>query len=174
MVAAFLFVLLLVPLAGCGLSPMYAQRDDGGVGGAALGWEQVDIAAPGNRVEQMVYQELLQNRPPAQQSRTSAAYELKLQVNESDDGMLRDRLSRRRLTVNYALVRRADGRVVLNGKTFADASYEQTRQHFADARAADAARRAAAKIVARDIRTRVAAFFARGGGVATATGWSGG
>ncbi len=146
---------LPLALAGCGFSPLY-----GGHAGATSSWEQVDVAPPSDRLNQLVYNELLRNRPPS--SSGGRPYVLRVSVTEDEATLLNSRLQRVRLKAGFALMERASGRVLLQGRTFGDASYETTRLHFADARAHEAAQRTAARLVAQDIRTRVQAFFARG------------
>ena len=152
---ALLLTMLL--LAGCGFSPMYAER---AADGAALhGWEQVDVAPPADRLTQLVYNELLQNRPPAQ--RGNRPYVLTMKVAEEEADLLGDRLQRIRVKAEFALMRRTDGRVLMQGRTYGDASYHTTRLHLADAQARAAAMKTAARLVAEDIRTRISAYFAR-------------
>ena len=156
-VMALAAVLVALLLSSCGLSPMYAERAD--VGGAA-GWEQVDVAPPANRLEQLVFTELLRNRPPEKSG--GRPYELSFTVQEDEAATLGSRLWRVRLKADFSLKERASGKVLMRGRTFGDASYEKTRMHFADASARDAARKTAAKLIAEDMRRQVVAFFARG------------
>jgi LPS-assembly lipoprotein len=65
---------------------------------------------------------------------------------------------------SFALVELATGKTVMNGRTFARVSsdYPGQQQRFARARARLDAEDRAAKVIAENIRTRLASFFVAG------------
>jgi len=65
---------------------------------------------------------------------------------------------------SFALVELATGKTVMNGRTFARVSsdYPGQQQRFARARARLEAEDRAAKVIAENIRTRLASFFVAG------------
>ncbi len=66
------------------------------------------------------------------------------------------------MNVAFALHEQGTGRIVYEGKTFSQASYDQVGQSFADLQAETDAVERAAHEVSLDIRTRLAAHFAAG------------
>ena len=153
-----ILLMLTLLLAACGFSPMYAQRPDGA--NPALALAQVDVKPPASRLEQMVRNELLRNVPPAQQG--AGAYQLNLTVTESEASLLGlGGVTRQRLIATFSLTEKEGGKILFQGKSFADATFHKLGRQFADERAKEAAQRTAAKILAEDIRTRLAAWFAR-------------
>ena len=151
-------LLLTLLLAACGFSPMYGEKPDGA--SPALALAQVDVKPPANRLEQMVRNELLRNVPPAQQG--AGAYRLDLTVTESETSLLgAGGITRERLVATFSLTDEQNGRILFQGKSFADVTFHKLGRQFADERAKEAAQRTAAKILAEDIRTRLAAWFAR-------------
>ncbi len=154
-------LLALLPvfaLAACGFSPMYADRP--GISDPATALAQVEVEQPENRMEQLVRNELLRTVPPAQQG--GGVYRLSLDVTSSETTLLSATgLTRQRLAASFTLTNKSSGAVLLQGKSFADASYHDVGRQFSDARSKEAAQRAAARELAEDIRTRLAAWFAR-------------
>ena len=149
-------VITALPLAGCGFTPMYAAKQ----GSPATALAQMEVAQPDNRLEQLVRNELLRNIPPSQQS--GSAYLLDLSVNESTATLLSATgLTRQRLTAFFMLKDKNNGKILFNGKSFADATYNHLGQQFSDQYSKEAAQRVAAKELAEDIRTRLAAWFAQ-------------
>lgn len=153
-----LLVLLILPLGACGFSPMYAARDGGIDPATALA--QVEVAPPNNRLEQLVRNEFLRNIPPSRHG--GGAYTLDINVTESQATLLgATGLTRQRLTALFTLKNKDDGKILFSGKSFADATYHYMGRQFSNERSKEAAQRVAAKELAEDIRTRLAAWFAR-------------
>ena len=65
------------------------------------------------------------------------------------------------ITTNFELVDRSTGKVVNKGTSFARVPYDVIRQPFADLQAQKDATERAAREVGADIRTRLAAYFAK-------------
>ena len=150
--------LLALSLAACGFSPMYAARP--GASNPATALAQMEVEPPASRLEQIVRNELLRTVPPSQQG--GGAYLLELNVTASEASLLgASGLRRQRLTAIFALKDKNTSRVLLDGKSFADASYHYMGRQFSDERSKEAAQRVAARELAEDIRTRLAAWFAQ-------------
>ncbi|HHN73488.1 MAG TPA: hypothetical protein ENK13_05310 [Thermopetrobacter sp.] len=86
-------------------------------------------------------------------------------VNELEERAIissRDDSTQQRLVINvaYRLIDGATGRVVNEGRTFADTTYTRTRLPVANQQARESAREALARVLAGDIRTRLAAWLA--------------
>jgi LPS-assembly lipoprotein len=65
------------------------------------------------------------------------------------------------ITTTYELVDRSTGKILTKGTTFARVPYDTVRQPFADMQAQKDATERAAREVGVDIRTRLAAYFAK-------------
>ncbi len=78
-------------------------------------------------------------------------------VDRSIPGVKRIRL---RLAVTYQLIETASGSEVNSGKTFSAVSYDVIREPVADLQAESNAANRAAREVAADIHTRLAAYMA--------------
>ena len=155
---------LLVPfagaLAGCGFSPMYADGDGTPADSTAI----FDVAPASDRATQILRNELLRGIAPEQARR--APWLLDVSVREEETAVLSSRArgtlqKRYRMSASFELRDKTTRRPLLRGKSFADAYYTITRQHFADINARMQAQRAAARQLADDLRTRIAARLAR-------------
>ncbi len=143
---------LLPGMAGCGFSPLYgggAQR------GAEARLSTMEIAPQTTRTGQLIRNAMLEGIAPAQAG--GGRYHLSFTAKESVG------TKRLVLDVDYVLSDRRTGKVLTTGKTFADISYAETRQPVSDIQARKNAREAAARVVAHDIRTRLAAWLAANG-----------
>ena len=153
---------LALALAGCGFSPMYADGDGASATRAAI----FDVSPAADRTTQVLRNELLRGIAPEEARR--APWLLDLAATEEETEVLTSRQrgalqKRYRMSATFELRDKATKKPLLRGKSFADAYYTITRQHFADINARMQARRAAARQLADDLRTRIAAHFARSG-----------
>ena len=151
---------LVGALAGCGFSPMYADGD----GTSAASVATFDVAPVADRATQVLRNELLRGVAPEEARR--APWLLDLSVTEDEASVLSSRQrgaveKRYRMTAAFELRDKATKKPLLRGKSFADAFYVVTREHFADLNARMQAQRAAARQLADDLRTRIAAHLAR-------------
>lgn len=64
------------------------------------------------------------------------------------------------VTADFSLVDKATREVLYTGTSFANASYDQNSQQFANLRATRDAQQRAGRLMARDIHTKIAAYFA--------------
>ena len=150
---ALVVLLALLPgLGACGFSPLYG---DGPRGGAEAQLTAMEIAPQTTRTGQLIRNAMLEGIAPARAG--GGRYRLSFTAKESVG------TKRLVLDVDYVLSDRQTGKVLTTGKTFADISYAETRQPVADIQAQKNAREAAARVVARDIRTRLAAWLAAHG-----------
>ena len=151
-------------LAGCGLSPVHAPNAGGGRIVDEL--QQVYVSAPEDRVEQVVYNEVLfafgQN--PAT-SLTAAAYRLDLVSNASIGSSIVSRggdVEARTLDLSTSFFIRAIGEdfPLFRGSAVASSPYDSPlNQQFADQRAEIDAENRAAREVARQVVAQVSAYF---------------
>lgn len=160
---ALLVVAALTLLAGCNIRPLY-----GTVGASAPAQEElaaIDIEPAKTRVEQVLRNELIfmfQRGGEAAPTR----YRLKMILNQSESAVAVEELADvpaaylLQITASFVLTDAATGQTLLTGSTFANASYDFSSQRFANLRAAEDAEDRAAKTIADDIRTRIAAYFA--------------
>ncbi|WP_395688453.1 hypothetical protein [Aestuariivirga sp.] len=159
--ATILYVAIALALAGCGYRPLYGSSP--GNAGVASSLASISIPEAGDRAGQLVRNNLLSSMQAAQ---GDERYVLNLTTTVSDinvvnirqPGVTREAIL---ITVNYELVDKSTGTVVNRGSSFSRASYDVIRQPFADLQAkTDATERAALEVSA-DIRTRLAAHFAK-------------
>jgi LPS-assembly lipoprotein len=154
---------VLTGLSGCGMRPLYATD-----GSSSVATELSSVAIPSadNRVGQIIRNDLLSSIRPAGTG-TATRYTLELNTDMREDeaaklsGLGVDRLTVV-VNVNYRLKENASGHVVDEGKTFSQVSYDETGQSFADLRARDNAYERAAHEISQDIKSRLAAHFAKG------------
>ncbi len=155
-----LSILLATGLGACGFSPMYADRN----GAPATTAVAFDVTPATDRATQVLRNELLRGTAPEEARR--APWLLDVTVSEEDSDILSSRergtlQKRYRMSATFELRDKTTRKPVLRGKSFADAYYTITRQHFADINARMQAQRAAARQLADDLRTRIAAHLAR-------------
>ena len=156
-------VCVLAVLAGCNVRPLY-----GTVGANVAPQEElaaIDIQQADDRVEQVLRNELifmLQRGGEAAPARWS----MKMIVNRTKSSVAVEELSDVpaaylvQMTASFALTDIKSGHTLLTGSTFANASYDFSNQRFANLRAAREAEDRAAKVIADDLHTRLAAYFA--------------
>ncbi len=155
---------ILPALAGCGFSPLYGTVGDSGNVEARL--VSMEVAPPANRTEQLVRNALLEGIAPSQAGGGKYLLSLRTEEKQLTSILSFDRKtpqSRYVLNVSYTLSDRGTGKTLTSGKTFAEVSYTKTRQPVADIQALSKAKETAARVVAQDIRTRLAAWMASAG-----------
>ncbi len=160
---AHLLVLMAmaVVLAGCGFRPLYGSSP----GNASVSAELAAVVIPeaSDRTGQLIRNELIST---TKAGTGGTKYTLTLTVEQSTPGVIKKRLpavTRQAVNLNvaYELMDRSSGTVVTSGKTFSTVSFDVIRQPFADMQAETDATERAALEVASDIRTRLAAYFAK-------------
>ena len=155
-------LVVLLSLTGCGYKPLYSSSNDGR--GVVASLSSISIQEPESRPGQLVRNSLLSSMRPAGTGQENL-YKLVLKpevsqttlVEQTIPGIKRIRL---RLTVAYQLIEAASGSEVNAGKTFSAVSYDVIREPVADLQAKANATSRAAREVASDIHTRLAAYMA--------------
>jgi LPS-assembly lipoprotein len=156
------FVCLL--LAGCesgGFRPLYATGPGGNGVNAKL--SQIDIATIPSRVGQRVRNELIfENNGGALPAPPS--YRLNVAIRESlvstlvrSDGEAASQIYN--LDAKFSLIRLSDKKVILEGTSFGRAGFERYTQIYSNVRAREDAENRAAKTIATDMKSRLAAFL---------------
>lgn len=159
-------LLLMGLLAGC-FQPMYADRSVVGGTGPNLreSLRDVEIAKVEGRVGQEVRDDIIFELSGGLGNPAGAPYRLNLQIATNSYNAIIDAQSGLPQTetvtfdVTYKLQDVANERVVMTDKAIARVSIDRTQQRYARVRAVRDAENRAAKIVAEQIRARVASFF---------------
>jgi len=149
--SALLAVALLAPLAGCtGLRPVYSN--------AGLGAERVHVvyAAPNNRLEQIIYNDLAlklgkggDNAPTVAVSASSSSADLTNNTVSSP-------LNAKQVTVSASLtVTAPDGTVLFSGTRSQTSDLTHDAQTLANRQATESAERQAALLLADTLRLEV-------------------
>ena len=161
-------VCALAVLAGCNVRPLYGTVGPRAGAAASEDLAAIDIEQASDRVEQVLRNELVYmfqrggNAAPAR-------YHLRMIVDVTKSSVAVEELSDvpaaylMQMTTSFALTEIGSGRTLLTGSSFANASYDFSNQRFSNQRAAREAEDRAAKVVADDIHTRIAAYFAENG-----------
>ncbi len=152
-------------LTGCGDSgfrPLYGSAGIGANVEEKLAG--VDIAPIGGRVGQRIRNELIFGTTGGGQAR-EPVYRLELAVKENFTSTLvkRDGDAVSQIytaDAQFNLVRLSDKVVVLKGVSFGRAGFERNPSIFSNVRAQDDAQDRAAKTIANELKTRIAAFLA--------------
>ncbi|OQW77175.1 MAG: hypothetical protein BVN33_02680 [Proteobacteria bacterium ST_bin13] len=158
---ALLLALLAVPMAGCGLHPLYAG---GGGGRVAVALSQVEVAPiagkAGYLVGNAIRDRLVSNKgnPPL--------YRLEIKLDDkiiglgvrSDDTITRER---RTLRARYQLIDLANGAVLLDATAGSDAGVDVVGSEYATIAAEDTALERLSAIVADQIVARMALYAER-------------
>ena len=164
-IVVWILLLALAPaLSACGFSPLYGEGTTGQSVESAL--RDIEVSPQGTRTGQLIRNALLEGIPPAAEG--NGPLRLDFSVKEKEGraivaGNSDSTQQRLTLDVAYQLVDTRSGRIVHQGSTFADTTYTRTRLPIANERARDSAREALARIIARDIRTRLASYLATHG-----------
>ena len=155
----------LVAIAGCTVQPLYSPAPTQGFAANAPVLASVAIDEVDTRVAQQVRNRLIFLLRGGADLSVSPQYAAKLAVSEREQSVFRveapdgtTTITARRLTVTgtITLTRKADGAVIAQETRSAAASFDNTRQEFANLRALrDAENRAAAEL-AEQLRVVVA------------------
>jgi LPS-assembly lipoprotein len=160
--AILLLAAALAPaLAGCSYRPLYGSTSESA--GVATTLSSIAIPEAEDRVGQLIRNDLMSSM---QAGKGQEKYTLLLKpvvkrngiIARKDPRITRDAIM---LTVTYELVDQSSGSIVYEGKTFSQASFDVIRQPFADLQAETNATERAVHEVSADIRTRLAAYFAK-------------
>lgn len=155
--ASLLLIGLGLPLAGCGLQPIYAE---GQQGVAARSLAMVAVSPIPERSGQMLQAALLRQMQPS----GTPAYRLDVVLEEKiegfgirgDESVARERVS---LIATYRLVDVATDQVVLEDSAKSDAGIDVVRSEFAVVEAERTAAERNVQAVANRIVGRLALFF---------------
>jgi len=158
--------LLAGMLAGC-FQPMYADRSLTGGNGPNLreAMRDVEISKIDGRVGQEVRNDIIFELSGGEGNPAGAPYKLNLQIATNSYNAIIDAQSGLPQTetvsidVTYKLQDVANDKIVLTDKAIARVSIDRTQQRYARVRAVRDAENRAAKVVAEQIRARVASFF---------------
>ena len=153
-------------LAGC-FQPMYADRSLTGGTGPNLreAMRDVEIAKIDGRVGQEIRNDIIFELSGGGGNPTGAPYRLNLQVATNSGSAIIDVQTGLpdnetvSLDVTYKLQNVADEKIVLTDTAIARVTIDRTQQRYARVRALRDAENRAAKLIAEQIRTRVASFF---------------
>lgn len=153
-------------LSGCQVRPLYGTTVGGGAAHEELA--AIDIKPAEDRIEQVLRNDLIflfQRGGEAAPVR----YRLRIILNQSKSAVAVEKLADVpaaylvAMTATFQLTDAETDETLLTGSSFANASYDFSNQRFANLRAARDAEDRAAKVIAGDIQTRIAAFFATRG-----------
>jgi len=160
-VPAILLLVAALVLSGCGYQPLYgSSATNPGVAGKLAG---ISIPEPSDRTGQLIRNELISSM---QSGKGEENYTLNLTTTFADSGVIQKKqpaVTRQAIfiTTKYELIDRSSGKVLTSGTTFARVPFDVIRQPFADMQAQTDATERAAREVGADIRTRLAAYFAK-------------
>lgn len=159
--------ILTVTLAGCGTNgfrPMYAASPDGT--GLADKMAQIQITNIPGRTGQIIRNELtFQTRSRVAGKQPSMRLNIAIREKEISTLVNRegDALSRvYTVTAAFQLIDMTSNKTLLKGESFGRATYERVESIYANVRAKTDAKQRSAKVVARDIKSRLEAFLASG------------
>ena len=159
---AILLTVAALVLAGCGYRPMYGSTATSpGIAGSL---SAISIPEASDRPSQLVRNELISTMQTGKGDESK--YLLNLTTSVADNGVIQKAqpaVTRQAIlvTTSFELVDRTTGKVVNKGTSFARVPYDVIRQPFADLQAQKDATERAAREVGADIRTRLAAYFAK-------------
>ncbi|HLL26373.1 MAG TPA: LPS assembly lipoprotein LptE [Xanthobacteraceae bacterium] len=158
--------LLAGMLAGC-FQPMYADHSLVGGTGPNLrdAMRDVEIAKIDGRVGQEIRNDIIFELSGGQGNPTGAPYKLNMQVATNSSSTLIDAQTGLpedetvSLDVTYKLHDVANDKIVMTDKAIARVTIDRTQQRYARVRALREAENRAAKVIAEQIRARVASYF---------------
>jgi LPS-assembly lipoprotein len=153
-------------LAGC-FQPMYGDRSLTGSNGPNLreAMRDVEIAKIDGRVGQEIRNDIIFELSGGEGNPVGAPYRLNLVIATNSYSALVDLQTGLpdnetvAIDISYTLLSIADEKIVLTDKAIARVTIDRTQQRYARVRALRNAENQAAKLVAEQIRTRVASFF---------------
>jgi LPS-assembly lipoprotein len=157
---------LAATLCGCIFQPMYAQTPLFGTGPSLRdALRDVEVADIRGRIGNEIRNDLIFELTGGGGNPVGAPYRLTLVANLSSTTPIIDAASGRpeaesvAFDVTYKLQDIAADRIVLTEKALARVSIDRSQQRFARVRAIRDAENRAAKVVAEQIRSRIASFF---------------
>ena len=162
--AGAVLALAFTGLAGCSEMPrpLYGKAT-----GTVPALRSIDVAAVTGRVGQQVRNELVFRLYGGEGDvEGKPVHRLELTVTSIDNAVGVERYRNlpaayvERITATYALIDIASGTTIDSGTSFAQAAYDYSPQRFANVRAKRDAENRVATVVADDIRTKLAVFFA--------------
>jgi LPS-assembly lipoprotein len=154
-------------LSGCtSVQPLYGSID-GHPNAVQAAMRQIDVELAKTRLTQVIRNELIFDLYGGEGSPDpKPAYKLSVRVNDSNtpEGFEKfvdvPSAYLEQLNASFTLVETTSQKTVLTGTSFANAAYDFSNQRFANIRAQRDAQDRAAKVIADDIHTKLAAFFA--------------
>ncbi|PKQ08498.1 MAG: hypothetical protein CVT73_06970 [Alphaproteobacteria bacterium HGW-Alphaproteobacteria-12] len=159
----FILPLMALPLAGCGFSPLYAERNDVFVTGELA---MLDVVAPEDDLGREIKFSLLDilsssGNPPA-----NPAYRVELapRIYEEDVAIERDADVTRKnlvLIVPFRMIDMATKKPVLTATSRSRSSYNRVNSEFANITASQDARTRITKAAANDIKLQLSIYFDR-------------
>lgn len=155
-------LLSAVPLAGCGLQPMYAGGSSGAV---ARGLSGIQVAAIEGRAGWLMRNALNDRLSPAAQGTARYRLDVRLDDHLESFGLLRDDTvsrERRTLRARYQLVDLSSGAVVVDATAGSDAGIDVVSSDYATVAAEQTALENLAKDVADRIVTNLAVQLRKG------------
>lgn len=162
-------------LGGCQVRPLYAEIGAGPGGVTVMDdLKKVSIPVTNARLDQVLRNELIYQFTGGGEP-SKPVYTLRIIVTTIQSSVAVQVMSQvpasyiLTLTANFQLYRNDNRQTLLTGVSTADASFDYSSQRFANLRAKQDAEDRAAKVVANDLRIRLAAFFATHPGGAGAT-----
>jgi LPS-assembly lipoprotein len=157
---SLLHLMIAIPLAGCGLHPLYGT-DSGTISVAA------DLAAVSVPEQQTRAGQLVRNHLLIIMGTDGAAplYTLGLTFGERTSGISNlpgttTSRAQYNLKADYKLTQVSDGKQLVAGNLFSSVQYDTVRQPVADLQAKRDAMERASTELAQDLRLRIAAYFA--------------
>jgi LPS-assembly lipoprotein len=158
--------LLAAALGGCMFQPMYAQTPLFGSGPSLRdALRDVDVASINGRIGNELRNDLIYELTGGEGNQADAPFRLTLVANVSSFSPVIDTESGRPVSemvsfdVTYKLHDVVRDRIVLTEQALARVSIDRSQQRFANVRAIRDAENRAAKVVAEQIRSRLASFF---------------
>jgi LPS-assembly lipoprotein len=158
--------LLAATLGGCVFQPMYAQAPLYGSGASLRdALRDVEVASIKGRIGNELRNDLIYELTGGEGNQVDAPFRLTLIANVSSFNPVIDTESGRPVSemvsfdVTYKLHDVVRDRVVLTEQALARVSIDRSQQRFANVRAVRDAENRAAKVVAEQIRSRLASFF---------------
>jgi hypothetical protein len=155
--SALLAVALLAPLAACtGLRPVY--------GDSAFGAKRIDVvyAAPNNRLEQIIYQDLALRLGKGQGGGPTVAISAWASYPDLTNNSVSSPVNARQAIVYAQLtVTAADGTVKFSGQRSQSADFTRDGQALSNRQAEDSAARQAALLLADTLRLQIIAALSK-------------
>lgn len=148
-------------LTACGFQPLYGTREAGLDVPGQL--SAIAIDNPTDRTTQLIRNHFI-STTRTRGSNTNTRYKLSIFPRSQNDAAIRgfntDVLRKSyHLNAKYTLADLASGKTILKGSTFSRVHFDTTAAPFSDYRAKADAQERAAREIADNIRTRIAAYF---------------